>query len=68
VLPVGSFTRDATGVVGFMAAAIAVFGFLWQAPFALTRKEDRAVRAATVIGGLVGFGAATAMVAVDYLW
>jgi hypothetical protein len=68
VLPAGSFTSDATGVVGFMAAAIAVFGFLWQAPSALAKKEDRVVRAATVIGGLVGFSAAAATAIVDYLW
>jgi hypothetical protein len=68
VLPVGTFTSDATGVVGFMAAAIAVFGFLWQAPPALAQKEDRAVRAATIIGGLVGFGFATATAIVGYLW
>jgi len=68
VLPVGSFTSDATGVVGFMAAAIAVFGFLWQAPPALAQKGDRAVRAATVVGGLIGFGVATATAIVDYLW
>lgn len=68
VLPVGSFTSNATSVAGFMAAAIAVFGFLWQAPLALARKGDRTVRAATVIGGLVGFGFATAVVLADYIW
>jgi uncharacterized membrane protein len=68
VLPVGSLTSGATGVVGFMAVAIAVFGFLWQAPSALAHKQDETVRAATMIGGLVGFGFATAVILADYLW
>lgn len=68
MLPVGSLISSATAVLGLMAAAIAVFGFIWQAPFALARRGDQAVRAATVVGGLVGFGAATAAVIVDYLW
>jgi uncharacterized membrane protein len=68
VLPVGSFTNDATGVFGFIAAAIAVFGFLGQAPSAIAKKEDSAVRAATVIGGLVGLGFALTVVLVGYVW
>ena len=68
MLPVGSLVSSATSVVGFMAAAIAVFGFLWQAPSVLARKEDRSVRAATVIGGLVGFGFAVGTVIVEYMW
>jgi hypothetical protein len=51
-----------------MAAAIAVFGFLGQAPSAIARKEDSAVRAATVIGGLVGFGFALTVILAGYLW
>src|ERR1700745_662448 len=38
-----------------MAATIAVCGFLGQVVPALRRAEDKAVRAATVVGGLVGF-------------
>jgi hypothetical protein len=68
VLPVGSLTSDATGAFGFMAAAIAVFGFLWQAPPALGKRADSVVRAATVIGGLVGFGFAIAVILAGYLW
>ncbi len=64
----GSLVSSATGAVGFMAAAIAVFGFLWQAPSVLTQKGDRSVRAATVIGGLVGFGFAGVTVMVEYIW
>jgi uncharacterized membrane protein len=68
VLPVGTFTNDATGVFGFIAAAIAVFGFLGQAPSAIARREDATVRAATVIGGLVGLGFAMAVILVGYFW
>jgi hypothetical protein len=59
VLPVGSFISEAGSGVGFIAAAIAVCGFVGQVVPALTRKDDQAVRAATVIGGLVGLGAAS---------
>jgi hypothetical protein len=45
-----------------MAAAIAVCGFLLQAPSALARKEDEAVRAAMVAGGLLGFVIALAII------
>jgi uncharacterized protein with PQ loop repeat len=68
VLPVGFFTNDAAGAFGFVAAAIAVFGFLGQAPSAIAKKEDAAVRAATVIGGLFGFGLGLIIIIVGYIW
>ncbi|HET7508849.1 MAG TPA: hypothetical protein VFJ65_01230 [Solirubrobacterales bacterium] len=55
MLPVGSFVSDAASAAGFLAATIAVCGFLLQAPSALARKEEHEVRTATVIGGLFGF-------------
>jgi len=58
VLPAGSILSDAASGVGFVAAAIAVCGFMGQVGPALMRKEDQAVRAATVIGGLIGLAAA----------
>ena len=58
----------AAGAFGFVAAAIAVFGFLGQAPSAIAKKEDAAVRAATVIGGLFGFGLALIIIIVGYVW
>ncbi len=67
MLPVGSIVSDATSGAGFMAASIAVFGFLWQAPAALARKDDQAVRVATVLGGLVGLGFAMAVLLAGYL-
>lgn len=45
--------RSAT-VAGFMAAAIAVGGFLAHAGPALTGKDERRLRRAVVIGGLWG--------------
>jgi hypothetical protein len=61
VLPVGSFIGDATTLAGFLAAMIAVCGFLGQVGPALTRKDDQAVRAATVVGGLFGLAVAVAI-------
>jgi uncharacterized membrane protein len=66
VFPVGSIASSAASAFGLMAAAIAVCGFLLQAPAALVGKEDRAVRAA-VVGGLFGFLIATGFVLVE-LW
>lgn len=54
MLPVGTFIRSAIGVTGFIAAAIAVCGFLGQAAPVLMQKDDRVVRALTVVGGLIG--------------
>jgi hypothetical protein len=41
--------------MGFLAASIAVGGFLLQALPTLNRRSDQEVRAAAVTGGLVGF-------------
>ena len=54
MLPVGSLISDAATGVGLLAASIAVFGFLGQVQPALTHREDPAVRAATIVGGLLG--------------
>jgi hypothetical protein len=63
MLPVGSIAvDDAAACAGFMAAAIAVCGFLFQAPSALAHKGDEAVRAAMVGGGLFGFAIALAII------
>jgi hypothetical protein len=61
VLPVGSIVNDAASSVGFMAASIAVGGFLLQAVPTLNRRKDEDVRAAAVAGGLVGFFIAVAI-------
>jgi len=67
MLPAGSILSTATTAVAFMAASIAVCGFLGQAGPALSRREDKEVRAATVVGGLIGLLIAIAVVAADRL-
>jgi len=64
VLPVGSFVSDVAGSVGFIAASIAVGGFLLQALPTLNRRKDEDVRAAAVAGGLAGFFIAVAIIAI----
>jgi len=65
VFPVGSIVGDVASGAGFIAATIAVCGFLGQAAPVLMRKGDQTVRALTVIGGLIGFIFAAATVLVD---
>jgi hypothetical protein len=67
VLPIGSIISDAASGVGFIAATIAVCGFLGQVGPALKRQEDEEVRAATVVGGLVGLFAAAAAVIIEMM-
>jgi hypothetical protein len=59
---------DAASGAGFVAATIAIFGFLGQIWPALRRQADPDVRAATVIGGLVGLLGATLLLIASYLW
>jgi hypothetical protein len=54
VLPVGSIIGDSASGAGLAAACIAIGGFLMQVPSALAKADDRSVRAATVVGGLIG--------------
>ena len=56
MLAIGSIVGDAAFGTGFMAAAIAVCGFMAHAHPVLTGKGEEAVRVATVVGGLVGLG------------
>jgi uncharacterized membrane protein len=65
VLPVGSIASDFASGAGFIAATIAVCGFLGQTSPALMRKDDQTVRALTVVGGLIGFIFAAATIVVD---
>ena len=68
MLPVATFISDAAATSGFLAATIAIGGFLGQVWPALRRKEDPAVRAATVVGGLIGMGAAALAFANNFFW
>jgi hypothetical protein len=61
VLPVGSLINDLASGAGFFAACIAVCGFLMQVPPALVKADERSVRAATVVGGIVGLFIATGL-------
>jgi hypothetical protein len=61
VLPVGTFVSDAASTVGFLAASIAVGGFLLQVLPTLNRRNEQDVRAAAVTGGLAGFFIAVAI-------
>jgi hypothetical protein len=54
VLPVGTLINDLASGAGFVAACIAIFGFLMQVPPALVKADEKAVRAATVVGGIGG--------------
>jgi hypothetical protein len=67
VLPVGSFIGDAASGAGLVAACIAVGGFLMQVPPALAKADEKSVRAATVVGGLVGLVVAVLLVATGVL-
>jgi hypothetical protein len=55
---VGSLVSDAATVAGLTAAAIAVTGFLLHAGPALSGATEDELRRATVVSGLLGFGAA----------
>jgi hypothetical protein len=58
MLVVASVVSGAATEAGLMTACIAVGGFLAHAPKALQGKGDPALRVATVVGGLIGLGAA----------
>jgi hypothetical protein len=68
VLPVGSLISDAAAGSGFIAASIAICGFLGQIKPALARKGDQEVRAATGTGGLIGLAFALAIITADLGW
>jgi hypothetical protein len=64
VLPAGTLINDLASGAGFVAACIAVCGFLMQIPPALAKADEKSVRAATVVGGMVGLFLAAALVAI----
>jgi hypothetical protein len=64
---VGSLVSNAATTVGFMAASIAVGGFIAHAGPALTNQSDSKLRYATVVGGLAGLGIAALIVSVGNL-
>jgi glucokinase len=58
VILVASILNDAPADAGFMAASIAIGGFLAHAQPVLSGRSERAVKIATVLGGLSGLGIA----------
>jgi hypothetical protein len=56
---------DAATGAGFIAASIAICGFLGQIKPALAREEDSAVRSSTVLGGMLGLTLAVATIVVS---
>jgi hypothetical protein len=61
VLLLASFFDLTATAMGFMAASIAVGGFLAHAEPVLSERGDQAIRSATVRGGLWGFFFAVAI-------
>jgi hypothetical protein len=55
---VGSIATQFSSTAGFIAAAIAIGGFLAHARPAIAGKRDTELRRATAIGGLVGLALA----------
>lgn len=56
VLPLGSMINDGAALIGFMAGAIAVGGFLAHTRPVPQKRGEQEIRVATVIGGLIGLG------------
>jgi hypothetical protein len=67
VLPVGSLVSDFATGGGFIAASIAICGFIGQIKPALAREGELEVRAGAGIGGLSGLAFALAVIGADYL-
>jgi hypothetical protein len=57
-MAVASLINDSASGAGFLAAAIAVGGFIAHIGPALSGKREERIRQATVIGGIVGLIAA----------
>ncbi|MGH6741979.1 MAG: hypothetical protein ACREDY_23635 [Bradyrhizobium sp.] len=58
MLIIGSLVGNAATCTGFVAASIAVVGFLLHATPAFYGASEVTIRRATVAGGLIGFGLA----------
>jgi hypothetical protein len=62
---VNSFVIQLATATGFLAAAIAVGGFLAQAVPAMADGADARLRRRAATGGLLGFGAALALIVIS---
>jgi len=63
----GTLVSSAATGTGFLAAAIAVCGFLAHAWPAMVGKDEVEIRRATVIGGLGGFAVALFAIAIPWV-
>jgi hypothetical protein len=68
MLPLGSLLGDAVAGSGFIAASIAIGGFIGQVGPALAREGDPALRSATTVGGLGGLAVAIGVTILSKLW
>ncbi|HYP55133.1 MAG TPA: hypothetical protein VEQ41_02370 [Solirubrobacterales bacterium] len=62
MLVVASTVSQLAEGLGFAAAAMGVVGFLMHAPRALKGRDERSLREATAVGGLMGFAGATIVI------
>jgi hypothetical protein len=60
---VGQFAEG----LGLTAAAMGVAGFLMHAPRALQGRDERSLREATAVGGLMGFAIATVVIVLSVM-
>jgi hypothetical protein len=64
---VATLMSDSATGCGLIAAAIAVCGFIAHSRLALAGADERRLRRATTIGGLVGFGLAAFIIVLSAL-
>jgi len=64
---VNSVVIQLATVTGFLAAAIAVGGFLAHAGPAMAEEADAMLGRRTAIGGLLGFAAAVTVIAISII-
>jgi hypothetical protein len=67
MLVVGSIANSAASGFGMTAAAIAVFGFVAHIKPALSGAGEKELREATLMGGMVGLGAALLVIVLSAL-
>jgi hypothetical protein len=65
MLVVGSILSQSATIVGLIAGAIAVGGFIGHAEPSLSGKSEEKLRRATTIGGPVGLAAAALAIALS---
>jgi hypothetical protein len=68
VIPTGGVVLDQSALAtGFLAAAIAVGGFIGRSQQILARRSEDRIQRATVIGGLYGLFGGLLLVIVDQI-